>query len=224
MSTPHPKSEFLGLVPYEPTWKKMQAFAIERGDDALDQIWLLEHPPVFTQGMNGKAEHVLFPGDIPVVPIDRGGQVTYHGPGRLVVSSLLDLDRLKLGPRDLVCAVEKAIIATLADIGITAYGKREAPGVYVDERKIASIGLRIKKNNTYHGLALNVDMDLEPFARINPFGYQNLQMTDIATWLRRYSDNTQNLNTPDFQSIGESLLGHLITNLGYSETLVAKAC
>jgi len=212
MTIPLPRSEFLGKVDYQPTWKKMQDFALERTQDSLDQIWLLEHPPVFTQGMNGKAEHVLFPGDIPVVPIDRGGQVTYHGPGQLVVYPLLNLERLKLGPRDLVCAVEKSIIATLAEFDIEAYGKRDAPGVYVDERKIASIGLRIKKKSTYHGLAFNIDMELEPFGRINPCGYQGLEMTDLARELNR---NDSTFEKPSVKTVSEKLLPHLVDALGY---------
>jgi len=212
MTIPLPSSEFLGKVDYQPTWKKMQDFALERTQDSLDQIWLLEHPPVFTQGMNGKPEHVLLPGDIPVVPIDRGGQVTYHGPGQLVVYPLLNLERLKLGPRDLVCAVEKSIIATLAEYDIEAYGKRDAPGVYVDERKIASIGLRIKKKSTYHGLAFNIDMELEPFARINPCGYQGLEMTDLGRELKR---NDSSSKIPSVKTVSEKLLPHLVYALGY---------
>lgn len=222
ISIPKPETKFLGKVAYEPTWKEMQAYALERSDDAIDKFWLLEHPPVFTQGMNGNAEHVLFPGDIPVVPIDRGGQVTYHGPGQLVVYPLLDLKRLKLGPRDLVCAIEKSIIATLSDYGIDAYGKRDAPGVYVKERKIASIGLRIKKNHTYHGLAFNVDMDLEPFGRINPCGYQDLEMTDIARELQRLNSN---IDKPNLRQVADKLLPHLLRHLGFDkETSVVKAC
>jgi len=216
MNIPLPQSEFLGKVEYEPTWKKMQAFAEQRDADADDKIWLLEHPPVFTQGMNGKSEHLLFPGDIPVIPIDRGGQVTYHGPGQLVVYPLLNLQRLKLGPRDLVCAVEKAIIRTIAEFSIEAYGKRDAPGVYVDERKIASIGLRIKKNCTYHGLAMNVDMELEPFQRINPCGFQNLEMTDLSREIARSKLNDNKLDNPSVTQIADIILPYLIEELGYS--------
>jgi lipoyl(octanoyl) transferase len=158
----------------------MQAFTEQRNDATRDEIWLLEHPPVFTLGMNGKAEHVLAAGDIPVVNIDRGGQVTYHGPGQLVVYPLLDLRRLKLGVRDLVIALENAIVATVAHWGIKAIGKRDAPGVYVDGKKLASIGLRIKRGCSYHGLALNVAMDLSPFKRINPCGYQGLEVTQLS--------------------------------------------
>jgi len=175
-----PLVRYLGLVAYEPTWRAMQTFTEQRNEQTCDEIWMLEHPPVFTLGMNGKPEHVLAAGDIPVVRIDRGGQVTYHGPGQLVVYPLLDLRRLKLGVRDLVVALENAIIATLAQWHIQAVGKRDAPGVYVSGRKVASIGLRIKRGCSYHGLALNVAMDLEPFRRINPCGYQGLEVTQLS--------------------------------------------
>jgi len=214
-----PEIKFLGRVDYEPTWRDMQDYTLNRNENDPDKIWFLEHPPVFTQGMNGKAEHVLFPGDIPVIPIDRGGQVTYHGPGQLVVYPLIDLNRLKLNVRDLVCAIEKSIIACVAEFNIEAYGRRDAPGVYVDEKKIASIGLRIKNQCTYHGLALNVDMDLEPFSRINPCGYQNLQMTDIQR--EAHSANTSNL---DLEPLSKQLCEHLLQQLGYSDNKVVKAC
>ena len=172
---------WLGLAPYEPTWRAMQAQIETRRADAPDELWFLEHPPVFTLGMNARAEHLIAPGDIPVVNIDRGGQVTYHGPGQLVVYPLLELDRLGLGVRALVEAIERAIIATVASFGLEAHSRRTAPGVYVGESKLASIGLRIRKHRSYHGLALNVAMDLEPFGRINPCGYAGLVMTDLAT-------------------------------------------
>jgi len=158
----------------------MQYLVDERGSDAPDEIWFLEHPPVFTLGMNARPEHVLAPGDIPVVPIDRGGQVTYHGPGQLVVYPLLDLGRARLGVRPLVEGIERAIVATVAQWGIEAAGRRDAPGVYVGARKLASIGLRIRRGCSYHGLALNVAMDLEPFRRINPCGYAGLEMTQVS--------------------------------------------
>jgi lipoyl(octanoyl) transferase len=175
-----PLIRLLGRVDYEPTWRAMQAFTEQRDENTRDEIWLLEHPPVFTLGMNGKAEHVLAAGDIPVVNIDRGGQVTYHGPGQLVVYPLLDLRRLKLGVRELVIALENSIIATAAQWGIVALGKRDAPGVYVDGKKLASIGLRIKRGCSYHGLAVNVAMDLSPFKRINPCGFQGLEVTQLS--------------------------------------------
>ena len=165
---------------YEPTWRRMQAFTDERGADQRDELWFLEHPPVFTLGLNGRREHLLAPGDIPVVQVDRGGQVTYHGPGQLVVYPLLDLGRSGLGVRELVCALERSVISCVAGYGIAAIGDRAAPGVYVEGRKLASIGLRIRRNCCYHGLALNVDMDLEPFRRINPCGFQGLEVTQLA--------------------------------------------
>lgn len=170
---------WLGRVDYEPTWRAMQAFTDARTAADPDEIWFLEHPPVYTMGMNGKYEHVLAPNDIPVVQIDRGGQVTYHGPGQLVVYPLLDVRRLGVGVRQLVVALENAVIAMVAQWNIQAIGRREAPGIYVDGRKLASIGLRIRRGCSYHGLALNVAMDLEPFGRINPCGYQGLEVTDL---------------------------------------------
>lgn len=170
----------LGLVPYEPTWRAMQRFTDTRDASTADEIWFLEHPRVFTLGMNGKREHVLAPEDIPVVQTDRGGQVTYHGPGQLVVYPLIDLKRRGLGVRDLVGALERAVIAQTRELGIEAHSRRDAPGVYVAGRKLASLGLRIRRGASYHGIAINVRMDLEPFRRINPCGYAGLQMTQLA--------------------------------------------
>jgi lipoyl(octanoyl) transferase len=166
----------LGLVDYTSTWQRMQQFTDQRTDTCLDEIWLLEHPAVFTQGQAGKAEHILVPGDIPVVQVDRGGQVTYHGPGQLVAYVLLNIKRRNIGVRHLVTLIEQVIINTLAASGITAYAKADAPGVYIDDKKVASLGLRVRKGCTFHGLALNVDMDLTPFSRINPCGYAGMQM------------------------------------------------
>jgi lipoyl(octanoyl) transferase len=166
----------LGLVDYTSTWQRMQEFTDQRNDETVDEIWLLEHPPVFTQGQAGKAEHLLFPGDIPVVQVDRGGQVTYHGPGQLVAYVLLNIKRRNLGVRQLVNLIEQSLVDTLAQNQVTAYAKADAPGVYVDEKKVASLGLRVRKGCTFHGLALNVDMDLSPFSRINPCGYAGMQM------------------------------------------------
>ena len=174
-------ARWLGRVAYEPTWRAMQAFTEARDPAEPDQIWALEHPPVYTLGMNAKAEHVLAPRDIPVVPIDRGGQVTYHGPGQLVVYPLLDVRRLGLGVRGLVTALENGIVAHLASCGIEGHGRRDAPGVYVGDAKIASIGLRIRRGACYHGIAYNVAMDLSPFLGINPCGYAGLAVTDLAT-------------------------------------------
>jgi lipoyl(octanoyl) transferase len=170
----------LGRVAYEPTWLAMQAFTDRRDASTPDELWFLEHEPVFTQGLNGRAEHVLAPGDIPVVGIDRGGQVTYHGPGQLVMYALVDIRRRGIGVRELVVALENAVAALAAQHGIAAIGRREAPGVYVGGRKLASIGLRVRRGCSYHGLALNVDMDLEPFARINPCGIAGLEMTQLV--------------------------------------------
>jgi lipoyl(octanoyl) transferase len=174
-----PLARRLGLVDYEPVWRRMQRFTDERGPDTPDELWSLQHPPVFTLGMNADATHVLAPGDIPVIPIDRGGQVTYHGPGQLVVYVLVDLGRRALVVRELVKALERAVIVTVAHYGVEAYPRREAPGVYVDGSKLASLGLRIRRDCSYHGLALNVDLDLEPFHRINPCGYKGMQVTRL---------------------------------------------
>ena len=170
----------LGQVSYEPTWQAMQRFTNERDANTADEIWLLQHPPVFTQGQAGKAEHLLFPGDIPVVQVDRGGQVTYHGPGQLVAYLLLDVRRSGIGVRELVSRIERSLIDTLASYGVIANAKPDAPGVYVDGAKIASLGLRIRNGRSFHGLALNVDMDLQPFQRINPCGYAGMAMTQLA--------------------------------------------
>ena len=170
----------LGLVEYEPTWRAMQRFTDERAADTADEIWLLEHPPVFTLGMNASRDHVLAAGDIPVVQIDRGGQVTYHGPGQLVIYPLVDLRRAGLSVRDIVTALERSIIDYAAELGIAAECRRKAPGVYVDGRKLASVGIRVRRGASYHGVALNVGADLEPFRRINPCGYPGLEMTRLA--------------------------------------------
>jgi len=179
-SPPSTVLRWLGRVDYEATWRRMQRFTDERGPGTPDEIWFLEHPPVFTQGMNGRPEHVLAPGDIPVVSIDRGGQVTYHGPGQLVVYPLLDIRRLGIGVRELVVRLENSIISLAARHDVHAVGRRDAPGVYVGGRKLASIGLRIRRGASYHGLALNVETDLEPFRRINPCGYAGLEVTALA--------------------------------------------
>src|SRR4051812_17089195 len=175
-----PTVRWLGKVDYEPTWREMQRITDSRDAETPDEIWLLEHPPVFTLGMNADPSHVLAAGDIPVVKIDRGGQVTYHGPGQLVVYPLIDIRRAGLGVRDLVTALERAVIEYCSSFGIQAECRRNAPGVYVNDRKIASVGLRIRRGASYHGLAFNVNMDLEPFQRINPCGYAGLQMTQLA--------------------------------------------
>jgi len=169
----------LGLVEYQPTLDAMRRFTDERDAATPDEIWLLQHPAVFTQGQAGKAEHVLAAGDIPVIQAERGGQVTYHGPGQLVAYVLLDLKRLKLGVRDLVTAMEQALVDVLKEYALDAAPKPDAPGVYVEGNKIASLGLRVRRGCSFHGLALNVDMDMEPFQRINPCGYAGLRMVQL---------------------------------------------
>jgi lipoyl(octanoyl) transferase len=174
----------LGVVDYFESWQKMQDFTDSRGPDTADELWFLQHPPVYTLGKNGKAEHVLDPADIPVIDSDRGGQVTYHGPGQIVVYTLLDLNRLKIGVRDLVTLIEHSIIDLLSAYGVDANARRDAPGVYVNDAKIAALGLRVRKGCSFHGLALNVDMDLEPFSRINPCGYEGLEITQLKDFVK----------------------------------------
>src|SRR5690606_28449895 len=169
----------LGRQPYEPVWRAMQKFTDARDDGSLDELWMVEHDPVFTLGQAGKPEHVLVPGDIPVLQVDRGGQVTYHGPGQLVVYPLLDLRRLKLGVRDYVCRIEQAVIDTLLEWNIIATRRDGAPGVYVAGAKVAALGIRVRHGRSFHGLAFNIAMDLEPFGRINPCGYAGLQVTSM---------------------------------------------
>jgi lipoyl(octanoyl) transferase len=169
----------LGRQPYDAVWQAMEAVTDARDESAPHQLWLVEHEPVFTLGQAGKPEHVLAPGDIPVVRTNRGGQVTYHGPGQLVAYPLVDLRRLHLGVREFVCRIEQALIDTLATWNITALRREGAPGVYVDGAKIGALGLRVRRGCSFHGLAFNVGMDLEPFARINPCGYQGLQVTSV---------------------------------------------
>lgn len=169
----------LGLRDYMEVWEAMRKFTDTREPDAADELWLTEHTPVFTLGRNGDTAHILSPGDIPVVQSDRGGQVTYHGPGQLVAYTLFDLQRHKMGPRGLVRHLESAVIQTLSQYGIGAESRANAPGVYVDGRKVASLGLRIRRGCSYHGVSFNIDGDLEPFRRINPCGYQGLEVTSL---------------------------------------------
>lgn len=169
----------LGVQPYGPVSQAMHDFTDSRDDTTPDEVWLVEHLPVFTQGQAGKAEHLLMPGDIPVIQSDRGGQVTYHGPGQQVMYVLLNLKRRKLGVRELVTLLEQTVVNTLAEYGIDAYPRADAPGVYVGDKKICSLGLRIRKGCSFHGLALNVNMDLAPFLRINPCGYAGMAMTQM---------------------------------------------
>lgn len=208
---PAPVVRHLGLAEYEPTWRAMERFTLERGGDTPDEIWFLQHPPVFTLGLAGKMEHVLDAGSIPVVHIDRGGQVTYHGPGQLVVYPLLDLRRLDLGVRALVEALEQSVIDTVGGYGIEARSRRDAPGVYVGERKLCSIGIRVRRGCTYHGIAFNVAMDLAPFERINPCGYQGLKMTQLSE-----------LGGPaDLHQVSCDLLPALRERLGYNRVSAA---
>ncbi len=169
----------LGLVDYASTCQSMQDFTAQRQADTEDELWLLEHTPVFSQGSNGKAEHLLNVGQIPVVQSDRGGQVTYHGPGQLIAYTLFDLKRYGIGVREMVARLEKSVINVLADQGLAAYSDRDAPGVYIAGDKIASLGLRVKRGACYHGISVNVDMDLSPFLAINPCGYQGMKMVDL---------------------------------------------
>lgn len=203
----------LGLVDYLPTWQAMQNLTENRDETTPDQIWLLEHYPVFTQGQNGKPEHILAPGDIPVVQVDRGGQITYHGPGQIVAYLLIDLRRRKLGIRTLVTAIEQSVIDVLAEYGIKAAARPDAPGVYVGNSKIASLGLRVKRGCSYHGLAFNVDMDLEPFSRINPCGLTNIKMTQVK-------DLT---DSGDIEQIKTRLLRYFSQHLGYDNLKLIKA-
>lgn len=199
----------LGLHEYEPVWRQMQAFTANRGQETPDECWLVEHPPVFTLGLNGKTEHLLDPREIPVLAVDRGGQVTYHGPGQLVLYLLLDLTRLGIGVRELVRTIETAIIDLLASHGISAQGREDAPGVYVANRKIAALGLRIKRGRCYHGLSLNVDMDLEPFRSINPCGYPGMAVTQLKD-LGIHVDMAQ---------LQQQLVQHLCRHLGYTNAI-----
>ena len=199
-------TKHLGLAEYQPVLEAMREFTDSRDADTPDELWLLQHPRVFTQGQAGKAEHVLAPGDIPVIQVDRGGQVTYHGPGQWVIYLLVDLKRRGLGVRDLVTLIEQSIVELLARYGIEAAPRADAPGVYVNGDKIASLGLRVRRGCSYHGLSLNVDMDLEPFQRINPCGYEGLQVTSMANFLPD--------SDLDLEKVGSQLLGILSERLG----------
>lgn len=190
----------LGCVPFADVWQQMRDFTDTRNADTPDELWLLQHPSVFTLGQAGKAEHILCAGNIPVVNTDRGGQVTYHGLGQLVGYCLFDVKRLGIGVRELVETLEDALVNTLAEYGINAWANREAHGVYIDSKKIASLGLRIRKGCSYHGFSLNIDMDLEPFQRINPCGYTGLQMTQMSDYLAQ---------TPSPINVGSVIANHL---------------
>jgi len=200
---------YLGKQDYKSVWHAMQDYTDNRDASSPDQLWLVEHPPVFTQGQAGKSEHILNPGDIPVIQVDRGGQVTYHGPGQLVAYPLINIKRLKIGVRQLVTDIENSIVQMLEGYQVKAYAKADAPGVYVDERKVASLGLRIRKGCSFHGLALNVDMDMSPFHRINPCGYAGLEMVQC-----------KQLGGPQtVEEAGERLVKTFSHNLGYQNLI-----
>ena len=203
----------LGRQDYEPLWRRMQAFTDDRDAATRDELWFTEHPPVFTLGVNAAREHILAPGDIPVVQIDRGGQVTYHGPGQLMVYPLIDLRRRGLGVRDLVTALEESVVDLLADADIEARAKKDAPGVYVGDVKVASVGLRIRRGCSFHGMAVDVDVDLEPFSRINPCGFENLEVTD----LRRLGAGD------DLVDVSERLLAHFAGRIGADAAAIEAA-
>lgn len=196
----------LGRVDYQESWQAMQTFTDQRNASTADELWVLEHPPVFTQGQAGRAEHLLAPGDIPVIQADRGGQITYHGPGQLLIYCLLDIRRLGLGVRDLVTLIEDAILESLAHFNVNGERLAGAPGVYVSGEKIAALGLRVRRGCSFHGLAFNVDLDLEPFSRINPCGYEGLQVTRLADHAK--------VSQPE---LAQQLTGRLATLLGYNE-------
>ena len=203
----------LGMQAYPDVFAAMQTFTATRDDDTPDELWLVEHPAVFTQGLNGKPEHVLAAGDIPVVQVDRGGQVTYHGPGQLVLYTLLDLKRAGLGVRQLVTALEQSVIQLLADHGVASAARADAPGVYVDDAKLASLGLRVRRGRSYHGLSVNVAMDLTPYQRINPCGYAGLAMTQLSDLGIRLS----------LDEVANQLVSILAEQLGHEE-LEWKSC
>ena len=204
------KTVQLGLADYAPVFEAMKAFNDARSEATEDELWVVAHPPVLTQGLAGKPEHLLIRDDIPVVQIDRGGQITYHGPGQLVVYTLIDFKRRQTSVRHIVSALENSIIATLAEYGIAAAADPERPGVYVGAKKIASLGLRIKNGAVYHGLALNIDMDLSPFTHINPCGYAGMEMTQMADLLSP---------CPSLAEVAAKLTGHLNTQLALKDSL-----
>lgn len=198
------KTRYLGRRDYVPLWREMQKFTDERHESTPDEIWFCEHPPVFTLGLNASKEHLLAPGDIPVVQIDRGGQVTFHGPGQLMVYPLIDIRRANIGVRTLVTALEQSVVDLAGEFDVAAASRADAPGVYVDGDKLASVGLRIRRGSSFHGMALNVDIDLEPFTRINPCGYAELKMTD----LHRLGIDLQ------LEATSQTILPHFLRHLG----------
>ena len=195
----------LGQTDYETVWQAMKQFTLQRDSDTEDELWVTQHFPVYTQGLNGREEHLLSTSDIPVIRVDRGGQITYHGPGQLIIYCLLDLHRLGIGIRRLVTFIEDAIISLLKSYNVEAYAKREAPGVYVGQAKIAALGLRIRKGYCYHGLSLNLDMDLSPFSGINPCGFKGLEVTQLSYHVNDFS----------IEQVSRQLCSQLITTIGY---------
>ena len=206
ISTPV-KIKHLGFSEYEPVWRAMQEFTDSRDKETTDEIWTVEHPPVFTQGQAGKAEHILAAGDIPVIQVDRGGQVTYHGPGQIVIYPLIDLKRHKMGIKALVHGIEEAIIQTLSQYDVHAQRRENAPGVYVEGKKVASLGLRVRKGCTFHGLAFNIRMDLEPFSRINPCGFLGLEVVQLS----------ELVNDVDFHQVQNELVDNLCNILKFKK-------
>jgi len=204
--TPRLTVRRLGLADYAPVWRAMQDFTDRRDETTEDEFWLVQHPPVFTQGQAGRAEHLLAPGDIPVIQVDRGGQVTYHGPGQIVGYPLIDLRRRDIGVKDFVHRIEEAIIRVLAHYGVSGERVAGAPGIYVAGAKIASLGLRVRRGCSFHGLAFNIDMDLEPFRRINPCGYAGLEVTQLSA-----------LAPVEFVAVERHLIEEFSTLLGYSD-------
>ena len=198
------KTRYRGLQDYILLWREMQDFTDNRDETTPDEIWFTEHPPVFTMGLNASDKHLLAPGDIPVVQVDRGGQVTYHGPGQLMIYPLIDLRRSKIGIRKLVTALELSVVDFVAEHGVSAAARPDAPGVYVENTKLASVGLRIRRGSSFHGMALNVDIDLEPFQRINPCGYAELEMTDL---------HRQGIDV-GLEATSKKLLPHFLRHLG----------
>lgn len=207
MPAKQPVTKQLGRTDYEPVWESMKQFTHQRDENTQDEFWITEHHAVYTQGLNGRKEHLLSTSAIPVVQVDRGGQVTYHGPGQLVLYTLLDLNRLGIGIRQLVTAIERAIMNLLHSYGIDSHAKKTAPGVYIGQAKIAALGLRIRKGYCYHGLSLNLEMDLKPFSGINPCGFEGLEVTQL-------SDHVNNYTTEQVQS---ELCAQLIQTIGYEQ-------
>ncbi len=212
----------LGMREYEATWLAMKEFSENRTEETVDEIWLLQHPAVFTQGQAGKAEHILDAGDIPVVKIDRGGQVTYHGPGQLVVYLLLNIKRRRIGVRALVDVIEQSLIALLKDYGVASEAKKEAPGVYVQGAKIAALGLRIRRGCSYHGLSFNLDMDLSPYERINPCGYEGLAVTQLKDCLAVNHAQKSATLAQLMAKVGQGLQNVLVLKLGYSQIIESR--